>query len=93
MIVKGAAEKSLLDITRSHSEKSKVYGLRPGGVVPDTPSFASNLIGVVVPTVKVTDLAKAFVHVALRGCSTSLIENSQIIEVAHRYPKLGTDND
>jgi hypothetical protein len=40
-------------------------------------------MGAIIPMVKVTDLAKAFVQVALRGYCDSLIENSQIIDLVN----------
>lgn len=76
-------EAGLIDIAASNSDHCEVYCLRPGGVLSGGSGIVYNIMGAIIPMVKVTDLARAFVQVALRGYSDALIENSQIIGLAN----------
>lgn len=76
-------EAGLFEIAASNSDHCEVYCLRPGGVLSEKSGIVYNIMGAIIPVVKVTDLAKAFVQVALRGYCDTLIENSQIIGIVN----------
>jgi hypothetical protein len=78
--IKGEAESGLAALA-ADNDGFEAFQMRLGGVMPDsgTGNLAANLIGW-MGLVKVEQVSKVFIDVAIRGAAKEILENSDIVK-------------
>ncbi|KAJ9642086.1 hypothetical protein H2204_002455 [Knufia peltigerae] len=77
--IKGSVERGLLDIAEANPNVFAATMLRPGGVIPDDKEVLGTIGGLMmIPVVKVSQLAKALVRVCVEPPDARVVPNKEI---------------
>lgn len=81
--MRGELENSLLHLdSERHNKGFKIFIARPGFVQPQGAVLRTWLIGCVANAIMISDFAIAMVHLALQGHDQTLVENTQLKDIA-----------
>jgi hypothetical protein len=79
--VKGAAETGLWRLEPLNVDTFHVDVLRPGGIVPDDSVMLKTVVGMFIPVVTVSTIARALVKVCLDSPGGGTFENKSIVRL------------
>lgn len=67
----------MIEIARGN-DGFETYIMRPGGILPENTSMVMSALASLVPSIRVDQLARVMVAVALNGCEEQTLENGAI---------------
>ncbi|KAK5937683.1 hypothetical protein PMZ80_009812 [Knufia obscura] len=80
---KGQAETELLQFAAEHQQRGlwQTYIMRPSMIMPKEASLVQRLVGVLLGSVRVDELARTSIQLALVGNTSTIIENDGLVKL------------